>query len=550
MPRRRSSASSPTPSSSLSRTDLLATESGDTDPGNGALSLALVYPNAYAVGMSSLGYQCVYQYARDTGCARVERAFALSCEGRTLETGRSIAEFDVAAFSVSYEMDYANVLAALDSARLPLFASRRDPRSPLVIAGGMAVDLNRHPVYPFVDILVHGGGRRRVEAVVAACARNPGFRRDAAARRQILADLASIPGVEATAGALRSVGLDPAAGHEIVDLEIEKRIEDVTLDEGLRLPVPPGCIGDAACGPVSPEAEAAVSRIATPHAELGRRVLVEIASGCPHACAFCWIGHRCERATPIPADKILEACEEACFIAECDAVGLIASAVGAHPEIDAICTALMDSDRTISFSSLRADEISATMIEALDHSGQKGITLAPETGDEELRRRLGKPIPDAAFLDAIERALRAGIEDVKLYFMTGLPGETEPEADRIVEFTNRVREAMRPFGRERGRMGDLSVNLGICVPKPGTPLARHEAPPLVVVRSRVGRIVRGLNALPNVRVSAASPDESRIQSGLSMGGLESAALLLDLKRAGPRWRNVAHGLARRGASSQ
>ena len=540
-PRRRpSSPASRLVSGFASSSDLLKMESGDTSPSHGPLSVALVYPNTYSVGMSSLGYLCVRQWMRDVGSIQVERVFALSCDGRSLESGRRLGDFGVVAFSVAYEMDYVHLLQALDSSRLSLFASRRGTAAPLVIAGGMAVDLNRHPIYPFVDVLVHGDGRGTIERIFEVCAQHLGFRRNDSERKALLAELSVIEGVEITAGALRAAGLEIPSGHEVFSVEIERAIEhDEAIDPGLRIPVP---IGFARRGDRPAPPEIAVSRIVTPRAELGRRVLIEIARGCSHGCGFCWIGHQCRQSQPRSASQVLAACDEACGATECDSVGLIASSPGAHPEIDAICEGLMRAGRKISFSSLRADEISPAMLDVLVQSGQKGLTLAPEVGDEPLRHRLGKPVGDDAFLETIERCLRAGLEEVKLYFMTGLPGETEIEADAIVSFADRVRTLMQSFGREQGRLGELSVNLGIYVPKPLTPLASREAPSFGVVRARVRRIAQALRVLPNTQVAVPSAHESLIQAHLSMDGIESARLLFKVWKAGPQWREAVRDL--------
>jgi radical SAM superfamily enzyme YgiQ (UPF0313 family) len=238
---------------------------------------------------------------------------------------------------------------------------------------------------------------------------------------------------------------------------------------------------------------------------------------------------------------LLETIESACERMNCPDVGLIASAVGAHPEIEALCDALLTRGRRVSFSSLRAEETTPVLFEALARSGQRGLTLAPETGDALLRRTLGKSLDDAGFLDVIENSQRAGLEDLKLYFMTGLPGETEEMADRMVAFTDQARQLLLAFGRTRGRLGHLSVNLGIYVPKPQTPLARKERPSAGVIRNRVARLARALAALPNVRVAPPSVPLAAAQAELAQGGFEAAAFLIEAWRVG-NWRDAARRL--------
>ena len=556
--------------------DFLAEEAGDTACGQGFPLVALAWPNTYASGMSSLGYHLIRQTLRECGC-RVERLFHEKGRAATLESSRRLSAFDILAFSISFELDYPNVLGLLDAARIPLLASRRPIQAPLVIAGGVAVAVNRHPIYPFVDVLAHGEGEDVIAPVLDACRECAGFRRQIGERARLYQRLSRIPGVEVTAGAMRAAGMEAGLAREVADeIEaVEARIESQSASSpvGRFAGQPVGRIGRIRqIGQIGPSptshffnpqsaihnpqsfvlpaltadlnAVKAVSRVVTPRAELGRRVLVEIARGCPHFCAYCWIGHNTRKFAPRPASNVLALLDEAREITRCAGAGLVASAVGAHPEIDAICEGLLSRGMQVSYSSLRAEETTPLMLEALVRSGQRGLTLAPEAGDEPLRRTIGKPLNDAGFLEAIERSQRAGLTDLKLYFMTGLPGETEEAADAIVSFTDAARRILLGFGRERGHLGELSVNLGIYVPKPNTPLARRETPPLSVVRKRVGRLTRALSALPNVRVASEGVDLSAAQRLLSRGGLESALLLHEMWRSGGDWRPVIRRAAR------
>jgi len=271
---------------------------------------------------------------------------------------------------------------------------------------------------------------------------------------------------------------------------------------------------------------------------------VEIARGCPHHCTFCWVGHNCRDFLARPAARVLEMCREAREITGCASVGLISSAVGAHPEINDICAGLLEEGFKVSYSSLRIEEVNEAMLKALVRSGQRGATLAPEAGSERLRRLLGKRISDEEILNAVEHTQRAGLTDLKLYYMTGLPQETERDADRIVELTDAVRRVMLSHGRERGRLGALSVNLGIYTPKPNTPLGRLETPSQSETRKRAARVTRGLSALPNVRVSTDSADLAAAQRFLSNRSFESAALVYRVWRDGGKWRGKVKAMLR------
>ncbi len=556
---------------------LLEAETGDRATGQGALNVAFVFPNAYGVGMSSLGYQVARRAFRDAGDVRIERAFALNPDGtsllpnqplRTLDTDRPLGRFDVLAFSIAYELDSLHVLQALAAAGLPLLASQRGAGWPLVVVGGILGHINPAPLYPFVDAFLLGRAEGMAVPWIQTLESTPRYSSDPLGRAHLLEALQALPFCHITAGALRTASLSPLRALEDPDSESESQIE-AFLDEldrallkgraetlhclsgreawadALLKPLRDrGCASSRTACPFSLNGTAippAVSDIATPHAQLGRRVLIEIARGCPHHCTFCWLGRNSPPFDPHPASLLLDTIEAACERMDCPDVGLVASAVGAHPEIETLCEALLSRGKRVSFSSLRAEETTPTLFEALARSGQRGLTLAPETGDAALRRTLGKNLDDAGFLQVIENSQRAGLEDLKLYFMTGLPGETEDLADRMVAFTDQARRLLLTFGRERGRLGHLSVNLGIYVPKPNTPLARKERPPAGVVRARVARLARALAALPNVRVAPPSVPLAAAQEELAQGGFEAAAFLHEAWRAG-NWRDAARTL--------
>ena len=525
MSRRRDSSRPHLTENSASSAQFLEAESGLFSTGGGPLRIAVVYPNNYAVGMSSLGYHVVRQAMLASQTARVERAFNDPASGRSFESNASLGNFDLLAFSIAFELDYLNILDILHAAGIPLFASRRNARAPLIIVGGVAVSLNRHPIYPFADVLVHGEGEDVIAPLLEAC------RTWGKDRAELYEALLKINGVEITAGALRAVGGDNAS----VPADLDETVESGSVDPEIFLSAPkPAQAANLSALPL-------VSRLVSSKAELGRRVLVEIARGCPHFCTFCWVGHNCREFLPRPAESVMALCDAAREETGCSSVGLIAAAVGAHPEIDLICESLLTKGYNISFSSLRAEDIRPSMIDALVRCGQRSITLAPETGDEGLRRLLGKNISDDVFLHVVEQTQRAGLSDLKLYFMTGLPRESEEEADRIVTLTDAVRRIMQTYGRERGRLGELSVNLGIYVTKPNTPLARLETPSLATVRKRAGRVARALSALPNVHVGPLSLDMSAAQRLMSMGGLASAEQLYRVWREGGNWRLLVRG---------
>ena len=484
-------------------------------PPAGAPSVALVYPNAYSVGMSSLGCQATLALMRREGLG-AERFFAFA-PLQSVDAGRSIHRFSVVAFSVSFELDWLHVLQFLQAAKIPLRADQRQAHHPLILAGGLCVSLNRAPAWPFIDVFVHG----EAEAVVPPLAAV--LRRHGLGRAELLAHLGAIPGVEITAGCARAYGLIQTGASGLRE-----------GDESMALPSPPeaAILADL-------DEEPCVTRIFTPETEFADMALIGLARGCPRRCSFCWIGHNAPPYRVASRQSVVWMAEWAMRFT--DRIGLVASAVGAHPEIDAICADLGARGAKISFSSLRAEEVTPAMLQALAASGQKSITLAPEAGSQRLRRLLGKPLSDERILEIVEWALAHGILSIKLYFMTGLPTETEDEADEIVRFTQRARSCMTAGGKKSGAIGSLTVNLGLFTPKPNVPLLRlPEAAQLDfgAISKRLKRLVRALRRIPNTRVMASSPELNGAQGILSVGGLEAADFLLEALAMGGDWRQA------------
>ena len=466
--------------------------------------VALVYPNLYSVGMSSLGYQSVLASMRREGLG-AERFFA-ETPLVSVDSETPIHRFDIIAFSVAFESDWLNVLRILQLSGVPLKAEERGPRHPMVVAGGVCVGVNRSPVWPFVDLFVHGEG----QAVIPALAEE--LRREGQDRRELLLRLSKLRGVEVTSGAARAYGLDELDVDVVPDPPKWEYVED---------------LDDDPC----------VTPIITPHAEFSDMALLDLARGCPNHCTFCWIGHNAPPFRVSSRERIAGMTDFA--MAHTKRLGLISSAVGAHPEIDAICDDLRGRGARISYSSLRVEEATPTMLRALAESGQKSVTIAPEAGSDRVRRLLGKRLSDERILEFVDQALAIGMRSVKLYFMTGVPTETEDEADEIVGLCGKVRERMLAAGKTSGRIGTLTINLGLFVPKPNTPLMRIEGDlDFRVVSKRLKRLAKALRRIPNTRVMASSPELSGAQGILSAGGAESVDFLLDVLANDGDWRGA------------
>lgn len=522
------------------RTDLLAAERGYLRPKSSgpAVSFALVYPNSYHIGMSSLGFQLAYRALNEHPRGVAERFFLDTFEQGSIESGTPLSAFDVVAFSASFEMDEPHVLHMLERSGIPIEAHDRDPARgyPLVAMGGVLVSVNRLPLYPFIDLFLHGDAEvllpglvdalsaRLVSGVGGSRARRGGSR--AGSRNGWLEAAEGLPGVEVTLSAQAAL-------------------------RGERFEI--GEVGSGAVTTPSPKPPAAerlqtlggfsgVTQILTPHTEFSDMALIDLARGCPHHCTFCWIGHNSPPFRERPVGDVIEAA--AGLAAMTNRFGLVSSAVGAHPGIDEICREFARRGYEVSYSSLRVEEVTPTMLEVLVAGGRKAITIAPEAGSVRVRRLLGKRISDDQIVEVVERALTLGAQNIKLYYMIGIPSETEDEALEIIPFTQRIRSAMNAINRPRGVAGTLGVNLGVFVPKPNLPLNHIEPVPRASVKRRLRKVVQGLGRIPNTRVNASSPDFALAQSVLSMGGIEASAYLGLLAGNGGDWRAANREWAR------
>lgn len=456
----------------------------------GALSVCLVYPNRYHTAMSSLGFQAVHRLFNDQPDTVCERAFLPDREelaeyarsGATLlslESGRPLSDFAVVAFSVSFEPDFINIPHILRLARIPELAAGRGESAPLILGGGAACFLNPEPAAPFFDLFVLGEGEVLIPTLCSFLLARAGSR-----RAGLLAAAAELPGIYVPSLPSRR----PVA----------------------RL-----------CAP--PDAPPSCSSVLTDDTEFGTMFLVEVSRGCPRGCRFCAAGFVWQPFRWQPLERLREACREG--LRRRGTIGLVGAAVSDHPAITDLCRFIVEEGGSPSLSSLRIDRLNPELLDLLAKSGHKTVSLAPEGGSQRMRDMIRKNLTEPQILRAVELVADAGILNLKLYVIIGLPGETDDDLAELIRLTAAVQAAVVERARRHKRLGEITLSVNPFIPKPFTPLQWAGMTPLKELQRRVALLEKGLRPIPNVRLKVEELHGAVLQALLSRGGRELAPLI-------------------------
>jgi radical SAM superfamily enzyme YgiQ (UPF0313 family) len=497
-------------------------------PRGTAIPIALVYPNEYRVGMGNLGFQFLYHCLNSHPHFSAERFF-FPCSSDlkqnkriplSEETGRSLSDFPVVAFSVPFESDYPAIPAALLAAGIPVWAKDRGPAHPLIIAGGVSVSMNPEPLADFLDLAYIGeiedptesriGFLSTLAKILSRSTRTTPDRRELA---QVFHEAPGVYVPSAYTFGYRQAGF----------------IEDIHVEPGFPKRV-------IAVKRRSKESPVPVSVLFSPEAEFGESLLVETNRGCGRGCRFCaagWIHFPVRHAeySSFRAD-VHNA------LASGRTVGLVGSDLAGHPQLEEILTDIVGRGGTFSLSSIRPEGLSPRVIELLAATGQKTATLAPETASARMKQVIGKEIPNERFHELAQQLVTAGIPNLRFYFMIGLPTETDEDVTAIVEFVLECRRIFIDASRPLKKVGRIAVQVNPFVPKPWTPFQWAAMAPPRVLQNRMKIIQEGLRRYPNIVVRVESHKQASIQAFLSRGDRRiSAAILRAAKQAG-RWSGV------------
>lgn len=484
----------------------------------GKLPVALAYPNSYYVGMSSLALQILYTRFNAHPRVVCERVFwdkgghQARRPLRSLETQQRVDEFAVWGFTISYEMDYFNVVEMLRQAGVPPLAAERDQRWPLLIAGGPGITMNPEPMAPFFDAIVIGEAEEVVETLVETILAVGDDDRDA-----LLVALERIEGVYVPQLTPAWLGQRPATASDATadeDGAAPRRIKRLWVRELERFPT--------------------ISSLYTPDTEFGGLHLMEIARGCGRGCRFCLAGYVYRPPREQPLELLLDWAKEG--LKHRDRIGLISAAVSDHSRIDELALRLRQMGAKLSVSSMRVDPISVPLVRGLRESGAQTLTIAPEAGSQRLRDVINKTQTEEQIMAAVDLADSLDFPQLKLYFMIGHPGENDDDVQGLVDLTLSARSRFRRR---------LVINATPYVPKAHTPFQWEAMTDSATFERRQKFIQRSLSR-HDIAVRADSPQWATVQAVLARGDRRLAPVLLAMEQlsvAAFERALAAHGLS-------
>jgi radical SAM family uncharacterized protein len=492
----------------------------------GRVSIALVYPNTYAVGMSNLGFQTIYRHLNalpDVVCERVflpepadiDEMRRTSTPPLSLESQRPLTDFQLIGFSVTYEGDYVNVLRLLGMAAIPLRSAERRSHDPLVLMGGVCAFSNPEPVAPFMDFIVVGEGEELVGELMQA------YREGYRDRETFLDGLVGLEGIYVP----DRHDVSYTGDGTVADVKPLRGAPAVVVKRRLR----------------QVDQFRTIAAVKTPNAEYGHMALLEVGKGCGRGCRFCLEGQVYRPVRHRSVAALRETIELLAAQGE-KRIGLVGACVSDYPWIGDLLKVVEDNGMELSISSLRADSLTDDLVSSLARGGHRTLTMAPEAGTERLRRVIRKTISDEQLMAACDLIRARGIPNLKTYFMIGQPTEMDEDVIAIVDLARRMLERLRVLDPTGKPFGKLTLSISSFVPKPWTPFQWAPFDGAASLSAKLDVIKRGVRTFSNVRVLHENPREAALQALLARGDrrvgdfLESAARLDgDWRRALREW---------------
>lgn len=480
----------------------------------GRISVALVYPNAYRVGMSNLGLQVVYSLLNRREDVVAERVFLP--EGKemslcvdagkgllSLESLSPLHRFDLLAFSLSFENDYPNILKILSLGKIPYLSEDREEHHPFVMAGGITTFLNPEPLAPFFDFFLLGEAEATLDDFLAAFRE---VRVHSTPRQEAL---------KALAGAVKSLyvpSLYRISYHKDGTIQSREPLDPAAPEkiEVLR--------------PKLSDMPVRTSTLLTPESEFSDRVLIELGRGCTRSCRFCAAGYVYRPPRVHEKSSLLKTVSD--VLERERSVGLLSACVSDIPGIEEITGLVLRQGGRFSVSSLRADSLTQPLIEHLRDVGQRTVAIAPEAGSERLRKAINKHLSEEQILDAVSLIGAAGDFSLRLYFLMGLPTETPEDVSEVVDLVKRIKHHLVKEAATRGRMRQIKLSINCFVPKPFTPFQWFPMDTVKSLKDKQKRLKKAFGKEGGIKVSFDLPKWAYLQALLSLGDRRVGSVLL------------------------
>jgi radical SAM family uncharacterized protein len=495
------------------------------DHGGTAVKMVFAFPDLYEVGMSNQGLKILYESVNMHDNFLMERVFAPAAdmEGEmrriklplfSLESAKPVKEFDLIGFSLQYELSYTNVLNMLDLSGIPLYSFERSESDPLVIGGGPCT-FNPEPLAPFFDLFILGESEEALPELLGMYA---ALKESGSIRSEMLARFSEIEGVYVPEiyepvykedGTLKSI-------EKLTDVLPEK-VKKRTVAELDQAPYP--------TAPIVPYIQA-----------VHDRAVVELFRGCARGCRFCQAGFIFRPIRRRSPEKIINLCRDLITNTGYDELSLSSLSSSDYPHLEELLEnldqALADSKVRRSLPSLRLDSYSVGLADRLHQGRRSSLTFAPEAATERLRRVIKKNINEEDIFTALGDAVKAGWQGFKLYFMIGLPTETDEDVEAIVSLCRKIRNYYK--GKVKGAL-KLSISVSTFVPKANTPFQWEPQLTLESIVRRQKILMEGFRKMPGIDFSWHEADTSFLEAVFARGDRLLAPALEKAWRLGCRF---------------